>query len=457
MPDEILIGREAELERLRQCLNEERPQLIVLYGRRRVGKTYLIDQFFNGRFDFKLTGVYRAKKEVQLRHFALELSRQTKTAYDIPANWADAFEMLRTYLLSLPSDEKHLVFFDEMPWLDTQKSDFLPEFEYFWNDFGCTLNNLVFIACGSATSWMANNIEQNKGGLFNRQTCSIYLQPFNLYETKEYLNARGIIWSNYDIARCYMILGGIPFYLSLLRADKTLADNVDNLFFRKRAELWDEFDHLYHTLFSNSEQYIKIAEALSSKRIGLTRTEISKQTSLPENGVLSEMLENLVRSDFVRAYSFYGSKRRDTLYQLKDYYSLFYFRFIKDYHGRDEHFWRNTYESASIRAWAGLTFEQLCKDHVDQIKIRLGIAGVATDVSSWFSKGDDDTRGAQIDLLLDRRDNMINLCELKFSINQFEIDKEYDISIRNKIASLQKNLKSNKSVSVVILFTNKTV
>ena len=457
MGEKQIIGRAAERERLEKCLRAEQAQLIIVYGRRRVGKTFLINQFFGGRFDFKLTGAYAEPRETQLRYFLLELNRQTGEDKAAPKDWIEAFQMLRAYLSSLPPDDKHVVFFDEMPWMDTQRSGFLPAFEWFWNDWGCTQDNLVFIVCGSATSWMVEKIAENKGGLFNRQTCRLFLQPFTLHETECYLQARNIEWSRRDIAECYMILGGIPYYLSLLDAGLSFNANIDNLFFRKRAELWDEFDHLYKTLFSNSEQYIKIVEQLSKKRMGLTRSEIAQQTKLPANGALSKMLNDLADSGFVRKYSFYGKKSKEMLYQLSDYYSLFYYRFIKGGFGKDERFWSNTLDNPARRAWAGLTFEQLCKDHVPQIKKKLGIAGVLSEESTWFgaSSGEEDESraGAQIDLIIDRRDQVVNLCEAKFSLNRFEIDKDYDQKLRNKIAVFREATNCRKTIQLSMIST----
>ena len=453
MPHDTLIARDREIRRLNGCLEETTAQLIILYGRRRVGKTFLITEFFRGRFDFKITGAYKEKREIQLRNFAEELSEQMKQEVDVPKDWTSAFRLLRSYISSLPKDEKHVVFFDEMPWLDTMHSGFLPAFEHFWNDYGSTVHNLVFIICGSASAWMTKNIASNKGGLFNRQTCSIYLQPFTLAETEEYLKSRAINWSRYDIVESYMVLGGIPFYLSLLSPDMSLSQNIDNLFFRKRAELWNEFNQLYRTLFQNSDRYIKLVEALSRKRMGLTREEIIRETGFSANGDLTEMLNHLRDSDFIRVTSFYGKKKNNSLYQLHDYYSWFYFRFIKDYHGRDEHYWSNSYGSAAKRAWSGLTYEQLCKDHIGQIKRKLGISGVLSEEYSWFTKGDEVRDGAQIDLLIDRRDHVINLCEMKYSIDEYIIDKEYDKALRNKISTFVETTKTKKTIQTTLITT----
>ena len=449
----MLFGREYEKQRLTRCLETEQAQLILVYGRRRVGKTFLIHQFFNGRFDFKLTGIYNQPKSVQLENFSYELKRQSGRCDPVPKNWLQAFRMLRDYLATLPEEEKSIVFLDEMPWMDTARSDLLAAFEWFWNGWGSMRNNLLVIVCGSASSWLSENIEENKGGLFSRLSCKLFLQPFNLYETELFLQSRGIEWSRYDIAECYMIMGGIPYYLSMLDPQMSYLQNIDNLFFRKRAELWDEFDHLYHTLFKNSEQYIAIVEALSQKRGGLTRDEIMKKTGLAGNGHLSKMLKTLQDSCFIRSVSFFGKSRQETRYQLCDYYSCFYFRFLKSPVGRDEHFWIHALDLPSRHVWAGLAFEQICLDHLAQIRQRLGISGVLSEISVWSSPGDDENPGAQIDFVIDRRDRVINLCEVKYSINEFVIDRTYDLALRNKIDLFRRKTGTKKALQLTMITT----
>ena len=448
-----IIGRQYEYKRLQRCMEEDSAQLVIVYGRRRVGKTFLINQFFNGRFDFKVTGLNNEPKEAQFKTFMIELNAQTGKENKNPTDWIDAFQLLKEYLCSLQKNEKHVVFFDEFPWFDTPKSDFLAAFEWFWNDWGSTQDNLIFIICGSSTSWMVENIDRNKGGLFNRQTCRLYLEPFTLKETEEYLRSKNIEWERRDIAECYMVMGGIPFYLSQIDNDLDYAQNIDNLFFRKRAVLWDEFEHLYKTLFSNSEQHIKVVDALSTKRIGLTKKEILQKTKLPANGLFSKVLNNLVNSGFVRVYQFYGGKKTKTLYQLADYYTMFYYKFLKNNDGRDESFWSHGLKSSARNAWAGFTFEQLCKDHIKQIKEKLGISGVLTQESSWFVQGDENEDGAQIDMIIDRDDRIINLCEMKFSNTEFEIEKEYQQNLLNKIEAFRKTTGTRKTLQLTFITT----
>ncbi len=452
---ERIVGRHTEISRLDHCMDSSSAQLIVVYGRRRVGKTFLINEYFDNDFTFKITGAYKRSKRFQLESFRDELMRKSRKDWDIPSDWREAFRQLREYLDSLPSDNKQIVFFDEMPWLDSFHSDFLPVFEWFWNDWASTQSNLIFIVCGSATAWMIDNITDNKGGLFNRQSCRIYLEPFTLYETEQFLQKKEIFWSRYEIAECYMIMGGIPYYLNLLNRDLSFTQNIDHLFFRKHGELWDEFDRLYSTLFSNSDNYIKVAETLSRKTSGLTRNEISQYCKLPANGALSKILSNLVSSGFVRVSNIYGNRKKDARYQLADYYTEFYFRYIKDYYGKDEHYWSNARDIPARRAWAGLTFEQLCKDHIAEIKRKLGISGVLSQESVWHTNGDPDLgiSGAQIDLLIERRDRVINLCEMKFSINEFILDKEYDQKLRNKLETFRRMTGTKKSLQITMITT----
>ena len=366
---EKIVGRQKEIEQLQKCMDANQAQLIIVYGRRRVGKTFLINNFFNGRFDFKVAGSYAQTKEVQLKNFITELNLQSKQKLKVPENWTDAFFCLREYLDTLPKTEKHVIFFDEMPWFDTPRSDFLPAFEYFWNNWGSAQDNLVCLVCGSATAWLVDNIARNKGGLYNRQSCKLYLEPFTLNETEQYLKVNGFEWSRYQIVENYMIMGGIPYYLSLLDNSISLEANIDNMFFKKRALLWDEFEHLYATLFNNSEQYLKVVEALSSKKIGLTRKEISQITKLP------------------------------------------------------------------------------------QIKKKLGIFGILTEVSSWFTKSTEEADGAQMDMLIDRRDKVINICEMKFAVNEYEIDKDYEKKLINKIECFRKETGSKKALHLTMVTT----
>lgn len=451
-----VIGRKYEQRELQRCYNSKEAEFVVVYGRRRIGKTFLVNQFFNQKFDFKLTGIYDKELNVQLDNFSDSLKEYSgKNDWKTPTNWREAFMQLKQHITDIHHKGKKVVFIDEMPWLDTRNSDFFSSFEWFWNNWGSTQNDLLLIVCGSATSWITNKLLSDKGGLFNRTTNRIYLRQFSLAETEEYLRSQGVKWSRYDITECYMTMGGIPFYLKQINPKLSYNANIDTMFFSKRGKLWDEFSHLFKTLFSTPENYIAVVEALAQKRMGLTREEILKATKLPDNGNTTEILNNLINSDFVRPYNYFGKRKKGMVFQLSDYYTLFYFRFIKEHYGRDEEFWSHTIDNPSRTAWAGYSFEQVCKDHLSQIKKAIGISAVLCETSCWYST-DGDAPGignVQIDFLIDRRDHVINLCEMKFSISEFAITKEYEVNLRNKIAALQAYIKNKKAINLTMVTT----
>ena len=450
-----IIGRKEQCERLKACLEQNSAQLILVYGRRRVGKTYLINEYFEDRFAFKMTGAYDQPKKVQLANFTAELNRKSGKKWNAPGNWFQAFELLRQYLEQLPQDQKQVVFMDEMPWLDTHKSSLLPAFEFFWNDWGSTRHNLVFIVCGSAASWMDEKFSRNRGGLYNRHTCRIYLEPFNLGQMEEFLKSRKIYWTRYEVVECYMVMGGIPYYLNLLNSQYSFNQNIDRIFFSKRGELWDEFDMLYRTLFTNSDHYIQIVEALAKKRGGLTREELARETGISLNGSFSKMLSNLIASGFVCEASQYLQKKKNMRYQLSDPYTAFYLRFSKGQNGKDEHFWSHSTDLPSRRTWEGLAFEQLYKAHILLIKQKLGIDEVLSTVSVWSNKGDAELGipGAQIDMVIDRRDRTINLCEIKFSEDEYVIGKEDEASLRNKKTAFRTLTRCRKTIQMTMITT----
>lgn len=448
-----IIGRKYEFELLEAALASNESELIIVYGRRRVGKTFLVNQFFENQFTFKFTGVYNQPKSVQLERFASQMEEYSGQSYDAPDNWFKAFDLLKQHLKAVKTDGKKSVFIDEMPWLDTDGSNFVAAFEQFWNGWAAAEGNIVLVACGSATSWMTDKLLGNQGGLFNRCATRMFVRPFTLCETEEYLKSRGIEWTRYDIAECYMIMGGIPFYLKQLMPQWSFSQNIDNIFFREKGLLWDEFSHLYNTLFKQPDNHIAVVEALATKRMGLTRNEIIKSTKLHDNGNLKSILENLVNCEFIRPYRYFGKNKKDTIYQLTDFYTMFYFNYIKGNYGRDAHYWSNSIDNPSRRAWAGYTFEQLCLNHLEQIRKSIGISAVQCETSAWFHRADQNSKGVQIDLLIDRRDRVINICEMKFSINEFAITKDYNESLRQKIEVFRSATGTKKALHLTMVTT----
>ncbi len=440
-------GRKVEQKILQQLIKSKNAELIAIYGRRRVGKTYLVRQYFNDTFAFYSTGIYQGTKKEQLGEFNRQLAYYSGRKREAANNWFDAFAQLREYLETEEGEKPIVVFLDELPWMDTPKSRFIKAFEYFWNSWGATNNRLKLIVCGSATTWMRDNVFSDKGGLYNRTTRSIYLAPFSLHETEQYLLSRGIHWNRYQIAECYMILGGTPLYLQMLERHLSLTQNVDNLFFIQNAPLAREYDFLFRSLFNEATLHRQIIETLAGKAMGMTRTEIMSTAKMEDGGTLTKALRNLCDCDFIRQYTAFGKNERGTIYQLTDLFSLFHLRYVKGYRGHDENHWQNMIDSPSRRAWSGYSFEQLCLHHTRQIKQKLGITGVQSDVCAW--KGAD----SQIDLLIDRRDQTINLCEMKFSQSEFEITKQYDEHLRERAERFRTATKTRKALHQTFVTT----
>ena len=431
-----IIGRSKEIDRLRQIVKTDRAELVAVYGRRRIGKTFLVKEFFDGKFDFYATGIFRGKMAEQLAVFCDELHRRSGKDTGRIRSWLDAFMALRDYLESL-DQQRIVVFLDELPWFDNPKGRFLKAFEWFWNSWGSTCTNLKLIVCGSATTWMTDTFIGGQGGLYNRTTERIYLAPFDLNETEQLLRSKGIDWDRIEILEAYMTFGGVPMYLNTLRPDLSIYGNVDELFFTPHAPLSKEYEFLFRSLFKDSDYYSAIVDAIASKNIGISRAEIISKAKIHNNGALTKALNNLIACDFIRKYNAFGKSERDAVFQLTALAILFFKRFVEKYNAKDEHHWTNTIDLPAHRAWTGIAFEQVCLTHVAQIKQALGIAGIQTEVSAWRFSGDESTPGCQIDLLISRRDRVINLCEMKFSKEEYTITPAYSTNLRQKVATFR--------------------
>ena len=446
-----IIGRIKEQKKFKQILNSKKSEFVAVCGRRRVGKTYMIREFFSENIVFQLSGLSNRPTAEQLKNFAHTLSLYTGEEELQLEDWLDAFYKLEKYLLSL-KDGRKVVFLDELPWLDTPNSNFIAGLEHFWNGWASDRKDIVLVVCGSSTSWMMDNLINNHGGLHNRITNKFLLQPFNLQETEEMLLSKGFHLSRYEIAECYMVMGGIPFYIDMLDSSKSLAKNIDELFFDPVGTMHNEFENLYASLFRKSDDYVRVVQALSSHNQGITRNDIVEKTGLKSGNALTTILRNLEYCGFIRSYTNFAYAKKDMLYQLIDFYSLFYFRFIHGKGFRDIKFWSTIQSTSEFYTWAGISFELLCLMHVEQMKKSLGIAGVLANVYAWRSRKS--SGGAQVDLVIDRNDQTTNLCEMKFSKGSFVINKKYADELRNKIETFETEIKNRKSLQLTFVTTN---
>ena len=433
----MLIGRVRETELLRRAAEDDVSHFIAVYGRRRIGKTFLIREAFGYRFTFQHAGLSEGSRKEQLFAFAASLKDAGMELRTVPKNWLEAFELLKDRIRQ-STEKKKVIFIDELSWMDTQKSDLMAALENFWNGWASGRKDVVLIICASATSWMLSKVIHNKGGLYNRLTEQIHLEPFQLAECEELVRANGLLLNREQILQGYMILGGVPYYWGLLQKGLSMTQNVDALFFAKDAPLRDEFKYLYASVFKNPEIHQKIIRALGKKKAGMTRDEIIDAARVSNSGDLSLRLDELESCGFIRKYYAFGRKKKNAVYQLLDNFTLFHFRFL-DEAAPDEHFWSNQINTAAVNTWMGLAFERVCLEHIAQIKQKLGISGVLTDVNSWHCRADPalGLHGSQIDLLIVRRDQVINLCEMKYSQAAYTITEKTARAMQTKISDLR--------------------
>lgn len=452
---EKLIGREAERKILNAALASREAELIAVYGRRRVGKTFLIRTVYKDRMVFEISGIHQAKLSEQLENFSLALQKASRNTIlpAIPNNWIKAFDALQQYLITRLSKEKSVVFFDEFPWLHTQKSGFLQAFEHFWNTWASRQGNLVVVICGSAASWMIENIVNNKGGLHNRISRQIRLLPFNLGETESYLKSRSVNLDKYQVLQLYMTMGGIPQYLKGVQSGESAAQNIDRLCFVKDGSLKGEFKNLYRSLFDNAQNHEAVVRALAKKKQGLTRNEIITACNLSSGGTTTKLLSELEESGFITQYIPFDKTAKDSIYKLFDEYSLFYLKFIESAKATGAGTWLRLSAGSSYISWGGFAFEAICQKHVLQIKRALEIGGVLVETSVWRYMPKKGEQGAQIDLLLDRQDLCINVCEMKFSLSEFVIDKKYASELENKLKVFRENTKTKKTLFLTMITT----
>lgn len=444
-----IVGRTFEKEKLEQIVASNKSEFVAVYGRRRVGKTFLIREYFKNNFNFYLTGIKEANLKEQLYNFSVSFEKSFQGALkEKPTNWQEAFHEL-SKKLEKSKAKKKILFLDELPWLASPKSNFLNALNYFWNHWASARTDIVLIVCGSAASWMISKIVKNTGGLHNRITEKIKVNPFTLQETELFLKHKNIALNQHQIIELYMIFGGIPYYLETVKKGKSVAQNIDEVCFNKNGLLYDEFENLYASLFTHYENHVKVIEAMSKKNIGLNRDDLLNQTKINDGGSFSKILEELEESGFIRKYNYYGKSKRDALYQLVDFYSSFYFNFIAN--NKQENYWSTNIDNPKHRSWSGYSFELVCLMHEKQIKKALGIAAVQTDVSAWKSKNLD--QNVQIDLLFDRRDQVITICEMKYSLNTFTIDKKYAQNLRDKISVFKYDSQSKSAVHLAMITT----
>ncbi len=452
--ENILIGRSKEQEVLLKALESRRPEMVAVIGRRRVGKTFLIQTVYADHMVFQMSGIQDGTLREQLKNFSY-LLKQTFGAVapmEKPTSWLDAFQQLITCLETKVDKKKWVVFFDELPWLATKRSDFLKGLSFFWNGWA-SQKNIVVVICGSSASWMIQKVVEHKGGLHNRLTKRVHLYPFNLSETEAYLKNMNINYDHYQVIELYMAIGGIPHYLNEVEPGLSAAQNIERICFSPAGLLNNEFSRLYPALFDNADNHIAVIKALAEKWHGLTRNEILALSKLTDGGGVTRCLEELISSGFVSTYFPFGKKKKEMLYRLTDEYSLFYLQFIEKKPLKGQNIWVELRQTQDYKSWSGYAFESLCLKHIPQIKKALGISGVYAETSSYYQKGTAQEAGIQIDLLIDRKDSVINIFELKFYSGPMTLSKAYADELREKVTIFKESTQTRKQVFLNLLTT----
>ena len=453
MEEPFIIGREEEKLLLERITTNKKADLVAVYGRRRIGKTYLIRNCLQKHISFEYSGVHNVETGVQLSRYCQALTNQlnNKIALPIATDWFAAFELTAKLLQKKLRRKKIIFFLDEFPWMQTPKSNFLAAFEQFWNTWACKQSNLAVILCGSAASWMIQNVVRNKGGLHNRITQKIALQPFTLYETEAFLKSRNIQLNRYQVTQLYMAFGGVPHYLEQAAPGLSAAQIIDKACFTKNGFLYNEFTDLYKALFDGADRHFKVIKALAAKPMGLNRNEIIKVCKLQSGGSTTALLEELSASRFITAYIPVGKKIKDSIYKLTDEYSLFYLKFMEANRSGGKGTWTRLSDTPTWKSWSGFAFESICMKHIPAIKTALGISGIYSETAIWKSRGNSSNDAAQIDLVISRRDNSINLCEIKFYEKPFSIDKKYAAALLQKKYVFQQETKTRKHLFITLI------
>lgn len=460
-PDKI-IGRIREQELLKDLMESKKSEFIAIYGRRRVGKTYLIKNFVTAlpcEF-FHVTGLQGGSSKEQLEEFAKQVGLVFyKTPLIIPRKrWIEAFDDLTQAIDKVSKDRTVVLFFDELPWMATPRSRLLTALELYWNRYWVFDRRIKLIICGSATSWIIEKIINNRGGLHNRVTRTIHLQPFSLCETENFLQEHRINLEREQILDIYTVLGGVPLYWSFVRKGLSAKQCIDELCFQSNGPLVREFERLFQSLFEDPKPYTDLLRMIAKHHYGLGQAELIVKAKVSDGGTTVHRLHQLEEAGFITSLVPYGHKDKGVYYIIDDEYSLFYLRWIEPNlktiakKETNEGFWLSLSNQSGWKTWAGYAFESICYKHINQIRRALKIdPGAHVGTWRYSPRIKDDQEGAQIDLLFDRHDGAITICEIKSSENPFAIDKTYYQELVRKMEVFKKQRRTKKQLFLAMV------
>ena len=461
-----IIGRDEEIKVLQSFLTSKKAEFLAIYGRRRIGKTFLIRQFFQGKniAFFNSTGEKDAPMKTQIAHFTKQISATFYSGIKLEKckNWDETFELLTKTFQTVEKHKKIVLFFDEFPWMAGQNARLLQSLDYYWNHYWSNDPRIKLIICGSSASWIIDNIVNNEGGLHNRLTQKIALEPFNLSQTADFLKDKGISLSKKHIVDLYMCMGGIPYYLSKIEKGISATQIIESLAFTKQGFLLEEFDNLFSSLFKNSELYIDIIKTIAVHRYGVIQNELLERVGknlVGKGGV--DKLKALKDTGFIMDFISLFHIEKGRYYKLIDNYSLFYLYWIEPVKNTllkkslVNGYWDKIKTKSEWHSWSGLAFEAICYEHLPEITKALELSPTSVP-GTWryVSKKNSDEKGAQIDLLFDRDDDAITICEIKYSDKPFVITKEYAMKLEQKLEIFKKITRTSKQLFLVFISAN---
>lgn len=454
----MIIGRKAEQSWLKRLFKSKKAELIAVYGRRRIGKTFLIREMGqkNGRYMEAI-----GKKDADMRSQLFIFSQALKNSFpeieleNAFENWMTAFETL-TDTIKKHEKGRFTLFLDELPWMVTQKSGLLQALDHYWNAHWSQMKAIKVVVCGSAASWMLDNLINAKGGLHNRLTATLNLQPFSLSETAEYLKAHGHRYTHQRVLDTYLVTGGVPHYLNQMKKSRSLLQNINDMCFNPNGLLHQEFPRLFRALFKSAEDNLQIIRLIAQKRFGISRNDLIKNLKTQSGGTLTKRIEELEAAGFIKTFIPYGLNNRSQYYRVTDEYSFFYLKWIEPELKKglsfSEGYWQSLSKTSSWNSWSGYAFETVCLKHIEPIRKALGLENIGCKTGSWRHKTKDKHKtGAQIDLLFDRLDDALTLCEIKYTRQAFKVDKSYAKELMNKLDCFEKQTNNRKELFLALI------
>lgn len=464
MSTDSLIGREKEKSILNQIVTSNKSEFLALYGRRRIGKTYLIKQFFSEKnhLFFYCSGLRNGSLSQHLDLFSKQLGLCFYNGAPLQSSdsWLKAFEQLNKAIEQIPRNKKLIIFLDELPWMATPRSGLLDALDHYWNRYWSHDKRFKLIVCGSSASWIIDNIINNVDGLYNRVTRTMTLDPFSLNETQRYLKSQKINLNQEQVLELYLALGGIPHYLALLKKGLSAAQCIDELCFQRGGALSMEFDRLFASLFRDPEPYINLIKTIAKHRYGIMQAQLVKESGATAGGSTSKKLKELEEAGFILSFTPYNHSDKGIYYKVIDEFTLFYLKWMAGKNKglskqeQKEGYWLSKTKSPSYQAWSGYAFEAVCYKHIKQIRKALKIEAGA-EAGSWrYNPKSKEQQGAQIDLLFDREDGVISVCEIKYNNKPFSIDKSYASNLTNKLHAFSKHTRSKKQLFLNMVTVN---